>query len=128
MTEPIDPRRLRPGPNRNKSLPPEMLDKIRAVYGVIGAHLEITLEEFEAGFMRDTHPENEVTAWQIITATWLRYHETFLSGKTLPKEKEEKLVAALISISAGVDDPERLEVPFEIGRKLLQSYAELSRE
>ena len=62
MNEPeyIDPKQLRPGPIRNESLPAELLGRIKAVFDVIGPYLNMTLEQFEVGFMRDMHPESEV--------------------------------------------------------------------
>ena len=48
----VDPRDLRPGPNRYESLPPEMLDRIKAIYEWIGPYLGCTLEHFEIAFMR----------------------------------------------------------------------------
>jgi hypothetical protein len=57
MNEPeyVDPRTLRLGPIRHKSLPPDLLGQIRAVYDVIGPYVGMTLEQFEIGFMRDMH-------------------------------------------------------------------------
>ena len=90
MNEPeyVDPKQLRPGPIRNESLPPELLDQIKAVFDVIGSYLNMTLEQFEIGFMRDMHPESEVALWCSITAAWLAYHEKFLGDETLPDEEE----------------------------------------
>jgi hypothetical protein len=44
MSQPkyVDPRKLRPGPIRRESLPPDLLGQIRAVYDVIGPHIDIT--------------------------------------------------------------------------------------
>jgi hypothetical protein len=41
MSEPkyVDPRTLRPGPIRHKSLPPDLLGQIMAVYDVIGMYI-----------------------------------------------------------------------------------------
>jgi hypothetical protein len=80
MSEPeyVDPRKLRPGPIRHESLPPELLDQIRAVFERIGPYIGMTLEQFEIGFMRDMHPQNEVALWFRITKAWLAYHEDFL--------------------------------------------------
>lgn len=77
MSEPefIDPSKLRPGPIRNESLPPELLDQIKAVFDGIGPYINMTLEQFEIGFMRDMHPASEVALWCSITAAWLVYHE-----------------------------------------------------
>jgi hypothetical protein len=54
--EPIDPKQIRPGPIRNESLPPEMLEQIEAILNVIGRYIGMPLEQFEIGFMRDMHP------------------------------------------------------------------------
>src|SRR6478752_202014 len=106
MSEPenVDPRQLRPGPIRHESLPPELLEQIGAVFGVLGPYLGMSLEQFEVGFMRDMHPESEVALWCSITAAWLAYHEKFLNGDALPDKDERKLLAALIAISTGVED------------------------
>ena len=118
----IDPRKLRPRPIRNESLPPELLDQIKAVFDVIGPYIGMTLEQFEVGFMRDMHPENEVALWFRITKAWLAYHEDFLANETLPNEGERKLLGALIAISTGVDDVAKLNVPEEVGHRLVRCY------
>lgn len=124
MSEPehVDPRKLRPGPIRNESLLPELLDQIKAVYDVIRPYLNMTLEQFEIGFMRDMHPESEVALWFRITKAWLAYHEDFLANETLPDEDERKLLGALIAISTGVEDVSKLNVAVEVGRRLIRCY------
>jgi hypothetical protein len=130
MSEPekVDPRQLRPGPIRHGSLPPELLEQIKAVHDLIGPYINMTLEQFEVGFMRDMHPESEVALWCSITAAWLAYHEKFLNDETLPDEEERKLLGALIAISTGVEDVSKLNVPVEVGRRLLACYNGLSQE
>src|SRR6202140_5557293 len=124
MSEPehVDPRKLRPGPIRHESLPPELLDRIKAVFDVIGPYINMTLEQFEIGFMRDMHPESEVALWFRITKAWLAYHEDFLANETLLDEDEQKLLGALIAISTGIEDVAKLNVPVEVGRRLVQCY------
>jgi len=130
MSEPeyVDPSQLRPGPIRNESLPPELLEQIKVIFDVIGPYLDMTLEQFEIGFMRDMHPESEVAVWCSITAAWLDYHEKFLGGETLPDEDEGKILGSLIAISTGVEDLSKLNVPVEVGRRLLQCYAESGQD
>jgi hypothetical protein len=130
MNEPehVDPKQLRPGPIRNESLSPELLEQIKTVFDVIGPYLSMTLEQFEIGFMRDMHPESEVALWGSITAAWLTYHEKFLNDETLADEEERKLLGALIAISTGVEDVTKLNVPAEVGRRLLQWYDGLRKE
>ena len=124
MSEPeyVDPRTLRPGPIRHESLPPDLLGLIKAVYDVIGPHIGMTLEQFENDFMRDMHPEREVAIWCGIAKAWLAYHEDFLGNEVLPKEEEQKLLGALVAISTGVKDLSKLNVPGEVGRRLIQNY------
>ena len=57
------------------------------------------------------HPESEVSVWCSITAAWIAYHEQHLGDELLPDEDEKKLLAALLSISTGVEDVEVLGVP-----------------
>jgi hypothetical protein len=124
MSEPehVDLSQLRPGPIRHASLPPALLEQIQAVFDVIGLYTGMTLEQFEAGFMRDMHPESEVALWCRITKAWLAYHEDFLQNQTQPDEEERKLLGALIAISAGMEDVSKLNVPAEVGRRLAQCY------
>lgn len=126
--QPIDLSQLRPGPIRNETLPPELLEKIRAIHEVIGPYLGKTLEQFEIGFMRDAHPADEVALWCYITAAWIDYHEQHLDSEYLPDEDEKKLVAALIAISTGVHDPAALKVPADVATKLLACYDAIGEE
>ena len=130
MTEPeeIELSKLRPGPILHESLPSELLDQIKAVFDLVGPYLDMTLEQFEIGFMRDMDPKSEVFLWCNITAAWLDYHENFLDDETLPEEEEKKLLSALIVISTGVEDVAKLSVPVEVGRGLLQCYDDLGKE
>jgi len=109
-------------PARHESLPPDLLGPIKAVYDVIGRHIDMTLEQFEIDFMRDMHPGREVALWCRIAKAWLAYHEDFLGNETLPNEEERKLLGALVAISTGVEDVSKLNVPVEVGRRLVQCY------
>ena len=124
MTEPefIDPSEVQPGPIRHESLPPELLDRIKAVYEMVGSYLGTTLEQFEISFMRDSDPVSEVIVWRSIVAAWVAYHEEHLDKQLLPDEDEKKLLAALIAISTGMTEVNELGVPADVGRKLLDCY------
>jgi hypothetical protein len=82
----------------------------------------MTLEQFEIDFMRDMHPVREVALWCRITKAWLAYHEDFPGNETLPNEEERKLLGALVAISSGVRDVSKLNVPVEVGRRLVRCY------
>jgi len=126
--EHVDPKQLRPGPIRHKTLPPVLLERVKAIFDVIGPYIGMTLEQFEVGFMRDMHPESEVALWCSITAAWLAYHEKYLNDEALPDDQERQMLGALIAISTGVDDVAKLKVPVEVGRRLLQCYGDLGKK
>ncbi|HTU92353.1 MAG TPA: hypothetical protein VMF69_19885, partial [Gemmataceae bacterium] len=52
----------------------------------------------------------------------LAYHEDFLANETLPHDEERKLLGALIAISTGIRDVAKLNVPVEVGRRLIRCY------
>ena len=56
------------------------------------------------------------------------YHEKHLGNEMLPDEDGKKLIAALISISTGIENVEKLEVPADVGRNLLDCYGVLGDE
>ena len=126
--ENVDPSQIQSGPIRHKSLSPELLEHIEAVFDVIGPYISKSLEQFEISFMRDSDPESEVALWCSITAAWISYHEQFLNDETLPDDEEKKLLGALIAISAGIEDVSKMNVPVEVGERLLQCYDELGKE
>ena len=126
--EPIDPKELRPGPIRHESLPDELLERVRAVYDVVGPYLGTTLEQFEIGFMRDSHPESEVAIWCSMTGAWIAYHEKHVGEQLLTNDDEKKLLGALVVISTGVEDVAKFGVSPDVGRKLLACYDAFGEE
>jgi hypothetical protein len=132
MTEPdpedVDANQLRPKPIRHQSLPPDLLERVQAVYDAIGPYLDTTLEQFQVGFLREADPASEVARWCGITVAWVAYHEQYVGEELLPDEDEQKLVGALIAISTGVTDLATLGVPVDVGRKLWECYDELGEE
>lgn len=112
------------GPIQNQSLCPELLNPVKAVYRLIGRYFSQTLEEFEVGFLQDPHPAYEVEIWCRIATAWYDYHESFLNGELLSDNEERKLIAALIAISTGEQDVDRLQVPVTVGRRLLACYGD----
>lgn len=126
--EPVDLSKLKPGPIRHESLPPELLEHVHAIYDVVGPYVSDSLEQFEIGFMRDAHPESEVAVWCNITAAWIAYHEQYLDNEYLPDEDEKKLIGALIAISTGVEDVVALGVAPDVGQELLACYNAVGEE
>ena len=111
---------IKRGAIRHEPLPDKFREQIEAVYRLIGRYLGQTLEEFKNVFMRDSHLEDEVANWCRIATAWYEYHEKFLDGDRLPDDHEEKIVAALIAISAGEKvNLQNLPVAAEVGARLL---------
>ena len=63
-----------------------------------------------------------------ITAAWLAYHEKYVSDESLPDDEERQLLGALVAISTGVEDATKLNVPAEVGLRLLRCYDDLRKE
>lgn len=113
---------LRRGPILHHTLPQELLDKIKAIYDLIGPYLETTLEQFEVDFMRESVPEVEVAIWTKIAAAWHRYHDLDLDGLPLPFLDELTIVTALIAISTGIIESGSLDISAELWERLVQCY------
>jgi hypothetical protein len=118
----INPSELRPAPIRHESLSADLLKTIKQLYDNVGCYLHPTLEQWELGFMRDTHPESEVAVWVQIAMAWQDYHQRYANGKRLEHNEEEKLVGALVSFSMGAVETEQLKVSEKVGRRLLDCY------
>ena len=120
--EKVQMNEIKPGAIRHESAPQEFREQIEAVYRLIGRYLGQTLEEFKVGFRRNSRPEEEVAIWCRIATAWYAHHERFLDNTRLPDNQEEKIVAALIAISAGEEDFHSLPVAAEVGAQLLACY------
>ena len=59
---------IKPGRVRHPTLPEPLLRRIRAVHERIRGVYDVTLEQFEVGFMRDAEAEGEVALWERIAA------------------------------------------------------------
>lgn len=116
------PNEIQSGAIQRESPPPEFLEQIEAAYRLIGRYLGQTFEEFKDGVLRDSVTEDEVATWCRIATAWYEYHDQFLDGDRLPDDQEEKIVAALIAISAGEEDTHSLPVPAQVGIRLLACY------
>jgi hypothetical protein len=122
-----DPSHLRLNPIRHESLPQDVLDRIGTVYRLVGRYLTMNLEQFEISFMRETYSEVEVATWCWITAAWQDYHQRFTEGKPLTDVEEENIVATLVLISMGVEDPTELSASAEMCARLVECFRDAAR-
>jgi len=113
---------LRPGPIQHESLPDDLLAAIHAIYETLGPFLRMNLEQWKLGFMRDTHPEQEVAVWCRIAWAWNLYHEQFPESSDLPHEEEEKIVGALIAVSTGIREAKDLSVSPIVAERLIACW------
>jgi len=114
--------RMRAGPICQDSLSGELLGHIDSIYQKIGRHLGMNLEQFEIGFMREESPDVEVAIWSSIATAWSDFHRKYVGDVKLPRDEEKSLLAALIAISMGVQNVDKLGVPAEVGRRLLACF------
>jgi hypothetical protein len=114
--------RMRAGPIRHDSLSDELLGHIAVIYRQIGRYLGMNLEQFEIGFMREESPDVEVAIWNSIATAWSDFRQKYVGDVPLPLDEEKSLLAALIAISMGVQNVEKLGVPVEVGSRLLACF------
>jgi hypothetical protein len=93
---------IKEGPIRHESLPPELLSKIGTIYKIVGHYVDDSLEKFELGFMRDLHPESEVSIWSRIALAYIKFHRTHPMGT---RQEESLVVAKLTGISTEMRIP-----------------------
>ena len=116
--------RTRGGPIRHDSLSDELHEVIGTVHRLIGRYLGKNLEQFEIGFMREKTPAIEVAVWNSIAVAWDTFHRKYIGHIRLPLQEEKALIAGLVAISMGVQQPERLGVPAIVGIRLLECFDE----
>jgi hypothetical protein len=116
---------MRSGPIRHELLADELLEVIGAIHRMIGRYLEMNLEQFEIGFMRAETPETEVAVWNSIAMAWTKFQQNYVGHIQLPLNEKKALIAALVAISMGIQNPELLGVPVTVGNRLLACYDEV---
>jgi hypothetical protein len=62
----VDADAIRTGPIRHETISDDLLERVRVIYDGIKDFYGSTLEQFEIGFMRDSHPEKEIAVWERI--------------------------------------------------------------
>ena len=115
-------------PVRHESLSVELAEQIQSIHDVLGPYFSESLEQFKNGFLQEANPEQAVAGWIVIMLVWMDYHEKYLDGENMSDADERKLLSALIEISSGAEDPAKLGVPVQIGRRLFDCYEELEEE
>lgn len=109
-----------PAPVRHESLPENLRVIIRDSYQLLkDLHPRMgSPEQWEEGFRHDTNPEREVWIWSVIGLVWKEYSSRYSSSV----EDRRKILQSLLSISTGVTDPQLLESPLPIGKRLVKLF------
>jgi len=101
----VDADSIKTGPIRNKSLSDDLLQQVRAIHSTIRDVYDVTLEQFEIGFMRDAHPEQEVAVWQRIADA---YRKVLAAEPTFDRKM---VLRTLLAYSMGALTPAELVDP-----------------
>jgi hypothetical protein len=90
---------LRLGPLRHESIPNDFHRAVEWTYDIVGRYVQPTLEQWELGFMRDTHMGREIGIWILVAGAFQTYHER--NGLPLRSEAEEvKLVSDILAVGS----------------------------
>lgn len=84
---------------RNESLADEFLARCKDVWAVIGNYNGGNLERFEAGFLCERLPEQELVVYEAIAAALVEYRKQYQGGKVGAEDRVA--FAKLIAISTG---------------------------
>lgn len=101
---------LKSGPLRHKTLPEPLLTRIRTLYHqpfvnlVFQDEKDYSLAWWIEGFMRDTHPDNEVWIWEWMNRLFLLYDEKV----GFDKATRQEVISVIMSLGAGTE-PEKPE-------------------
>jgi hypothetical protein len=87
------------------SLSKDLIERIGNIYKDIKGIYEMTLEEFEIGFMRDENPKDEVLLWECIVETLNRCMSVLKNDK----ETKDKVFSILVHASVGALTNEELK-------------------
>lgn len=98
-TRRVSVHQLVPGPIVHEKLSDEQVERLRAVYAIVGSLYGScrSFEDFELGFLRDIDPEREIEIWEMI-AFGLR---DFLAEN--PREDKELSFARALTLTMNAD-------------------------
>jgi hypothetical protein len=89
----IDADKIKPGKIRHPSLPDPLLRRIRAIHRALKGVYDLSLEQMEINFMRDSQPEREVVVWEKIVAALSKV------AKAMPMLDRKMILKTLLGYS-----------------------------
>ena len=107
----INPANIQRGPLRRESLTKDLEKRVHSIHRYVKPYLEMTLEEFEITFLRDSDPDREINVWSAI----VQAHGAFL--KQRPDKSADvgrDVFRCILSISMGASRPSDVPEPLWI--------------
>jgi hypothetical protein len=98
-----------------------MRDRIREAHAALGLYLEINLEEFELGFLRDADPASELAQWERIAAAFRNYVSEHCPRPPALAEGA-KLLHGLLALSLGINEGSALGIAANTFAQLRACY------
>ncbi|MGN6544090.1 MAG: hypothetical protein ACTHK7_03510 [Aureliella sp.] len=93
------PDQLQPGPVKHEPFTDEIRDYLRYIQTAFSEHRELTLEEWEDGFRRDTTPEREIALWLHAADVYLQ----FAADEPSPDRRTDIYRCIVTCMTAGPD-------------------------
>jgi|RhiMetdeSRZDD1v2_1073273.scaffolds.fasta_scaffold179753_1 TIR domain len=98
-----DPKDLKPGPIRHKSLPESFLIRAKLVQRTLADVLPMSLDKTINNFRRDFHPWEELVYWERMAAAYL----DLTAGQNFGLEKRNEILSVLFAFSTGMMDKDK---------------------
>jgi TIR domain len=98
-----DPKDLKPGPIRHKSLPESFLIRAKLVQRTLADVLPMSLDKTINNFRRDFHPWEELVYWARMAAAYL----DLTAGQNFGLEKRNEILSVLFAFSTGMMDKDK---------------------
>ncbi len=109
---------IKQGPIRHKKgLTPLLEELARVLFSKVGHFVYPTFEQWELGFMRDTHPWREILIWENIARTFDLY-----VAEHPEAANSEQVVGTIVSISMGQVSENETENEKELCNLFIEAY------
>jgi hypothetical protein len=109
---------IKQGPIRHKKgLTPLLEEFARVLFSKVGHFVYPTFEQWELGFMRDTHPWREILIWENIARTFDLY-----VAEHPETANSEQVVGTIVSISTGQVSENETETEKELRKLFIEAH------
>jgi len=85
---------------RHGPFPEDIRDRLREIKEALDEVHPMTLDEWEDGFRKDTHPEREIAIWLRIAEKY----KTFIEGKGLSQAQRKEIFSVMLACTTSPKD------------------------